>query len=193
MNPFAIFKRKLRTAWRGLRFALVLMAAALLLGGAAVPHGGLPEQVRARTREIAFDFGTWTLDAAFAKLSGWALSLERFLPPQSGPEIVLETLAQVRRVNASQAELHLIISNPDVQDPETAAEPIRQSLETAQARLDTLAPLAESVLQAQLMDILADAGLDLIGQVLPPSLFRTTDVPSSLVISPRNRIERAFD
>jgi hypothetical protein len=193
MKHFAGVTRYLRGAWRGLRLGLALLAAAFLLGGAAVPPGGLPEQVRARTREIAFDFGSWTLDASFAKLSGWALSLERFLAPQTGPALVLETLEQIQRVRQLQAELLQAVSDPAVDDPEATAAPIRQSLSEAHARLDALAPLAESVLQAQLSDILADANLGMMGQTIPPSLFRTTDVPSSLVVSPRERIERTFD
>jgi hypothetical protein len=193
MRPLPNFTRKLRTAWRGLRLIIVILAAALLLGGAAIPPGGLRSQVRAHTRTIEFDFATWTLEAAFAKLSGWALSLNRFLPSATGSEIVLETLDQVRRVNDLQAELLLAVSNPTDENPETAVESIRQSLSAAQARLADLAPQAESVLQSQLTDILDDAGLSLMGQVLPPSLFRTSDVPVSLVISPRDRIERSFD
>jgi len=185
--------RILRSAWRITRLGLVLLGAGFMLGGAAVPPGGLPAQVRARTREIAFDFSAWTAEAAFAKLSGWALSMERFLAPQTGPALVLETLEQIRLVRQLQTELLLIVSDPAVEDPQAAAGPVRQSLGDAQARLDALTPLAESVLQAQLTDILADAGLDFMGQVIPPTLFRTTDVPMSLVISPRERIERSFD
>ncbi len=193
MKWMAGLPRFLRSAWRVLRLALALLAAALLLVGAAVPTGGLPEQVRARTRAITFDFGTWTAGAAFAKLSGWGLSLANFLPEQTGSALVLETLEQVQHVRQHQAELLLALSDPAVEDHQSAAAPIRQSLADAQARLDTLAPLAESLLQAQLSDILAEAGLGMLGQVLPPSLFRTTDVPMSLVVSPRARIERAFD
>lgn len=193
MSIFSNFTRKLRTAWRGLRLILVILAAALLLGGAAVPPGGLRSQVRARTRTIEFDFATWTLEAAFAKLSGWALSLNRFLPSTTGSEIVLETLDQVRRVNELQAELFLAVSDPADEHTDIAVESIRQSLSAAQARLANLAPLAESVLQSQLTDILEDAGMGLMGQVLPPTLFRTSDVPVSLVLSPRDRIERSFD
>jgi len=193
MKRIGHFIRKLHTAWRGLRFGLVIAIAALLLGGAAIPPGGLRAQVQARTRPIAFDFGTWTLDAAFAKLTGWALSLERFLPPQTGPDIVLEALDQVRLVNELQAQLLLAVSDPSVEDTAAAAEPIHRNLDAAQARLAELSPLAESALQSQLMDILEDAGLETLGQPIPPSLFRTTDVPTSLVISPRDRIERSFD
>jgi hypothetical protein len=193
MKSTAYFMRKLRTAWRGLRLGLVIITGTLLLGGAVIPPSGLHAQVQARTRSISFDFVTWTLDAAFAKLSGWALSLDRFLPPQSGPEIVLETLDQVQRVNELKNELLLVVSDPTLEDPESAAQPVRRSLAESQSRLTELLPLAESVLQSQLMEILQDADLDFIGQVIPPSLFRTSDVPSSLVISPRERIERSTD
>lgn len=187
------FIRRLRNAWRALRFSIVLLTAALLMGGATLPPGGLRAQVEARTRTLAFDFSTWTLDAAFGKLSGWALSSNRFLSPESGAEIVLETLAQVEQVNTLQAELLQIYSDPSVADPESVSEPTRQALQSAQDRLARLSPLAEAALQSQLMDVLEEAGLDTLGQVVPPSLFQTSDVPTSLVISPRDRIERTLD
>jgi len=193
MKIFADFSRKLHTAWRGLRFSLILLATALLLSASAPPIGGPRAQVEAVTRPIAFDFGTWTLDAALAKLSGWGLGLARFLPPQAGSDLVLETLALAQRVDELQAALLLIVGDPSLEDSAATVEPLRRDLQAAQARLADLAPLAEDVLQAQLMDILADAGLDALGQALPPSLFRTTEVPASLVVSPRDRIERSFD
>jgi hypothetical protein len=193
MNPFTNFTRKLRVVWRGLRLALIIFAAALLLGGSSVPTGGLRARVRARTREIAFDFGTWTLEATYAKLSGWALGIERFLPPETGPAVVLETLDQIQKVNELQTKLMLVVSNPVEDNPVSVSEPVRKALNEAEDRLDKLAPLAEAILQAQLMEVLVDAGLGTLGQALPPSLFRTSDVPASLIISPRDRIERLFD
>lgn len=99
---------RLRRLWHFVRLAFILTAALFVLGGAAVPPGGLLSSVRGMTRPIEFDYGTWTLDAALAKLNGWALSLSRFLSPEAQSQIVLETLAQVRRVNALEAEVLLI-------------------------------------------------------------------------------------
>ncbi|MEA3327484.1 MAG: hypothetical protein U9R53_09300 [Chloroflexota bacterium] len=184
---------RLRRLWHGLRLAILLTAVLFTLGGAAVPPGGLLSGVRGLTRPIEFDYGSWTLDAALAKLSGWALSLNRFLSPEDQSRVVLETLSQVRLVNALEAEVLLIYAYPAIADPDAASQSTRASLQKEQARLDTLAPVAESILQAQLIDILQGAGLDMLGGVIPPSLFKTSDVPYSLVVSPRDEIIQALD
>ncbi len=184
---------RLRRLWHFVRLAFLLTAVLFTLGGAAVPPGGLLSGVRGMTRPIEFDYGTWTLDAALAKLNGWALSLNRFLPPEVQSQIVLETLAQVRRVNALEAEVLLIYADPAITYPDEASRTLRASLRDEQTRLDALAPLAEDILQAQLLDILQEAGLDTLGEVIPPSLFKTSDVPYSLVVSPREEIRQALD
>jgi len=69
-----LLPRLLRHLWHGLRLALILSAAAFLLASAAVPPGGLLLGVRGLTRPIKFDYSTWTLYAALAKLNGCALS-----------------------------------------------------------------------------------------------------------------------
>ena len=155
--------------------------------------GDLLSGVRSFTRQIEFDFSTWTLDAALAKLEGWALSLNRFLPPQTQSQVVLETLSQVRRVNALEAEVLLIYADPSIPNPDAASRSTRASLQDEQALLDTLVPIAEDILQAQLIDILQEAGLDTLGEVIPPSLFKTSDIPYSLVVSPREEINQALD
>ncbi len=186
-------KRFFRSVWHLLRLAVILLAAGTLLGGAAVPPGGLLSGVRGLTRQIEFDYADWTLDAAIAKLEGWGLSLNRFLPPEDQSQIVLEMLSQVSHVNALEAEVLLIYADPNITDPDADSQSKRASLSDEQSRLDALAPLAENILQAQLLDIIQDAGLDTLGEVLPPSLFKTSDVPYSLVVSPRDEIIQALD
>jgi len=186
-------KRLIRNLWHLLRLSVILLSAGMLLGGAAVPPGGLLSGVRGLTRQIEFDYADWTFDAAFAKIRGWSLSLNRFLSPETQSQIVLVTLTQVSRVNALEAEVLLIYADPNIADPDAISQIKRASLSDAQSRLDTLAPLAENILQAQLLDIIQDTGLETLGEVLPPSLFKTSDVPFSLVISPRYEIVQALD
>jgi len=170
---------------------VVVMAAAL--GGAVVPPAGFTSQVRAITRPLEFDFGTWTLEAIFAKLAGWGLSLERFLTPQAQSELVLDYLAQVQQVNVLNAELVAIYSNPNIHNPDQISQPLQATLEIELDRLNALAPLAEAVLQTQLMTIIQENGLGFLGQVFPPSLYQVSDIPQSLVISPRTEIRRELD
>jgi hypothetical protein len=187
------FLRTVRTGWRFLRMAIVVIIAALLLSGSLIPPAGFNSQVRAFTRPEEFDFGTWTLDAVAAKFTSWALSLERFLSPQAQSQLVLDYLAQVERVNALNAEILALYTNPNVQDPDLASKPLRETLQAELDLLMALAPHAEAVLQAQLMDVIKTSGLDFLGQAFPPSLYQVSDIPQSLVISPRNVIQRVLD
>lgn len=176
-----------------LRFIFLAFAVLFLLGGSAVPPGGLSSLVRAHTRPIEFDFGSWTLDAIAGKLSGWGLSMPRFLPPTTRRQVVLDYLDQVQKTQALNAALLLIYTDPAVADPEEASRSLRRSLAVEERRLSDLAPVAEAILQEQLMDVIRDSGLHSLGQVFPPSLYQTSNIPYSLILSPRTEIRQVLD
>ena len=186
-------RRRLRNAWRIMRFLLLLCCALFVLGGSATPPGGLSSRVHTLTRPIEFDFGTWTLDAFFAKFSTWGLNLQRFIPTESQTDLVLTALDQLKITQTLNAEILAIYTDPAVNDPQAASQDLREELASAESRLEALMPLAESILQAQLMDVIEEAGLDVFGQVLPPSLFQFSDVPQSLILSPRTEISKVID
>lgn len=187
------FINRIRNAWFFLRSLIILIMAMLLVSGSAIPIGGLPSQIRAYTPAIEFDYVNWTLGSLGAKLSEWGFGLTHFLDPTAQSDLVRVYLEQVQTVQGLTTELTLVYSNPAISDPDAASLSIRNELASAQSRLDALAPQAEAILQSQLMDILAESGLDALGQVIPPSLFRSTPVPYSLIISPRTEIVQMFD
>ncbi|MDT8380693.1 MAG: hypothetical protein RQ728_00380 [Brevefilum sp.] len=187
------FKPILRFAWRSLRLGVLLLLLVFFTAGSVLPPSGLESQAYAYTRHIEFDYGAWTLDAIAAKLSSWSLSLNRFLPGEAQSQLVLDTLSQVSLVNTLQTELVLIYANPNIENPHTASKVVQAELEKAQQKLSDLAPLAESILQSQLMSVVSEAGLGQFGQVFPPSLYQFSDTPQSLVISPREEISQVLD
>jgi hypothetical protein len=176
-----------------MRISILVIVLAVLLGGSVIPAAGLTMQVRAFTRPVEFDFGTWTVEAIGAKLASWGLSLERFLTPQAQSELVLDYLAQVQRVNTLNAEITAIYTNPNIPDPNLASQPLREELQTELEQLNALSSLAEAVLQTQLMAVIHESGLGFLGQAFPPSLYQVSDMPQSLVISPRTEIRRELD
>jgi hypothetical protein len=187
------FVNRIFRGWRYLRIAILVITLAVLMAGSATPPAGLISQVSAFTRPVEFDFGTWTLEAIAEKFTGWGLSLERFLSPQAQSELVLEYLAVVQRVNTLNAELTAIYTNPSIPNPDRASQPLREELQSELGYLQRLAPLAEAVLQAQLMAVIQESGLGVLGQAFPPSLYQVSDIPQSLVISPRTEIRRELD
>ena len=183
----------LRHAWFVLRNLVLFALALLVLTSSTVPVGDFTSQVRAYTLPIEFDFITWTLDASGAKLSEWGFGLTRFMDTEEQSDLVRAYIQQVQTVQTLHTDLTLIYSDPAVTDPDRASLSLREELAQAQDRLDTLAPQAEAILQSQLMNIVSDSGLDVLGQVLPPSLFLATAIPSSLIISPRTEVKQVLD
>lgn len=191
------YRNKLKTivqrAWRTLRLGILLCLVMFFVPGSTLPPCGFETRVESYTRQIEFDYGTWTLDAILAKFSGWALSLNHFLPQESQSNIVLDYLSQVGIVRDLQTELVLIYADPKVENPDKASGVVQDLLEREQKKLASLAPIAESILQSQLMAVIHETGLGVLGQVIPPSLYQFSDTPLSLVISPREKIIQMLD
>lgn len=181
----------LRLGWRILRASLLFIVMLMLLASSTVPPGGLESRVRALTRPIEFDFGTWTLNALAAKLADWGFSLQRFLTVEAQTEWVYDYLAKVSEVQSLSNQLVYIYADPAVPNPDAASIDLRQDLDAAEEDLADLAPVAEAILQSQLMDVASEAGLGLLGQTVPPSLFVATELPLALIVSPRDVIEQS--
>ena len=182
-----------RKGWYVFRLLMLFSLMVFLLTGAAVPSGGLSSQVSAFTRHLEFAYDTWTLNALSAKFAGWALSLPCFLSPDTQSQIVLDYLQQVERVNRLNAEIFTVYSDPSITDPDLTSQALQAELESELAGLKSQARAAEAVLQTQLSSVIDQAGLSSLGQVFPPSLYQVSDVPRSLVISPRTEIAQVLD
>ena len=183
----------LRHAWFVLRNLVLFAFALFVITSSTVPVGDFSSQVRAYTLPIEFDFITWTVDAFSAKLSEWGFGLTRFMDMEAQSDLVRAYIQQVQTVQTLNTDLTLIYSDPSITDPDRASQSLREELAQAQDRLDTLTPQAEAILQSQLMEIISESGLDVLGQVLPPSLFEATAIPSSLIISPRTEVKQVLD
>jgi hypothetical protein len=178
---------------RALRLFLLLLVMAVLLGASVVPPGDALERVRAFTRSIEFDYVSWTLDALGIKLGQAALETAGYLPEEDRSNTVLAALNLINQINQVEAKLNDIFADPNISDPETASVDLRQQLSEMRQRRAQLEPLAESILQDQVSEIAAEAGLSLGGQALPPVLYHTTPPPDALIISPRDVIRQDQD
>ena len=187
------FKAIFEKAWRSIRLAILLGMIVFFVAGSTLSPSGFETRVESYTRQIQFDYGTWTLDAILGKFASWALSVNRFVPQEEQSDLVLDYLTQVGIVSDLQTQLVLIYADPNVENPDKESQLVQGMLEKEQKRLSSLAPIAESVLQSQLMTVIQEAGLGALGQVVPPSLYQFSDTPQSLVISPRDQILQVLD
>jgi hypothetical protein len=174
-------------------FIFWLCATTILLGRSNTVPGDQYELARAHTRSIEFNYVSWELNALGVKLSQWALGTSTYLSDETGKQTVLETLKVLRQIQQAQGQLYEIYADPNISDPKAASADLRLELERLNSRREQLEPLAESILQGQISLVVADIGLTLEGEPIPPVLFRFTPPPDSLVVSRRDVIEHLFD
>ena len=179
-----------------LRLARIVQTAALLTAVAVSLSFSAPraqdeqDLARAYTREIEFDYLAWMLDAARVKAQAAAAGLPAYLDRPTSRIVVSDYLQVTQTIMRAEEALNRIYADPTIADKNRASSGIRSALAGLNARSSTLAPIAESVLQAQVADALADEGLVLLGQTLPAVLYRSTAVPDALVVSPRKDIRQ---
>jgi hypothetical protein len=175
------------------RLLFLLLVSIFLLGASSVPPGDATERVRAYTRSIEFDFVAWTLDAAGVKIGQAAAGLASYLSEETHHRLTVEYIRLVNQIQQEEGKLVEIYADPELADPAAAAKDVRSELDRLYTRRSQLAPLAESILQAQIGSVVASLGLTLGNQPLPPVLFHSTPTPSALIVSPRNTIRQDED
>ncbi|MEW6181321.1 MAG: hypothetical protein AB1522_15500 [Chloroflexota bacterium] len=152
------------------------------------------ERVRRYTRWQEFDYVSWTVDALLLKQRQAALNLPRHLSIEQQRQIVLRYLERVERLNKVRAEINTIYADPAIPDPAQAAAALLAEQARLQAEINQhYAPLAEAVMQYQLSVVVADLGLGLGGQPIPPPLYHVTSLPYALIVSPREVIRQDAD
>jgi hypothetical protein len=172
------------------RLIVFFFLAVLVLTSSKQPTGSELERIRSFTRPLEFDFGGWTLGAVGVKLSQFALQTDTFLPESSKSEVVLSYLNLVGRIQLAESQLEDTYANPAISDPEAVSLDIKQELQTLHKLRDQTGPLAETIVQNQIGEVLSELGLTLGGQTIPPLLFHSTPLPTSLIVSPRNLIRQ---
>jgi hypothetical protein len=173
-----------------LQFLFYLVTLLFWLGPAQVPPGTEREKIRAFTRAVEFDYIEWTADALIVKFGRAPLDEADYLDLEAQRQTVYEYLALIGSIQQTEIELSLIFSDPNIQDPESRAAPLRARLEELSLRRSELAPLAESILQHMASTVIAEMGFAIGGQLIPPLMYHSTPLPWALIVSPRDRIEQ---
>ncbi len=170
-----------------------LLFAVILLAQSAVTPGNEYEQIRAYTRMVEFDYVNWTINALLIKNIQESIKAPEYMSVAEQRKVVFEYLRLLRWEDQTSAQVNQIYANPDVADPGQAASPLNKQLALIKGMEDRLKPLAEAVLQYQVSTTVAELGLGLGGQPIPPILYHATNLPYALIISPRNVIRQDAD
>ena len=170
---------------------LVLVAMlSLLLAASASQVTDRQDQVRQFTRTLEFDYLSWTGKALVGKLGQFALGAPGYLAEEQRGEVVQDYLRLVDESRRLQGELQRTLADPSLKDPLEAAGPMSAQLGAVRSELESIQPLAETVLQENVTAALEDLGFGLGGSLFPPVAFQISELPVALIVSPRDVIRQ---
>jgi hypothetical protein len=192
--------------WRcWLRRVLLLTLLALILTSASIPsEKAFDLQLFPFVDERRFDWVGWETNAVLEEVDWWLrgrpLSDDQRseISPVEGKDEVLAFLDRQRAIAELEGRIRNEIAQlpqPSPASPFEGAPILPPSVASLEHELDELrrqqeaaAPHVERFMAAQVAQVLADEGLGRDGQVWPPVTFRFNDMPTYLVISPRDKI-----
>ena len=174
----------------GQRFKILLLfvVMAILLTSSNILFDGSLSSLSNLTRWNEFNYISWVASALVDKISNASLGLEHFIDDGKQAEIVLIYLNQIGRVEALENQLEELKFNPNQTESMAEQQLVLTKLREETSRMHSYGRVAESILQNQTERTLVEMGFGVGGQILPPLLFKVTDLPLNLILSPRDQI-----
>lgn len=181
---------KLRQLNRLAPAVLLLLFLTLLLKQEWPDFGDEEYQLATIANPYSFDYLVWEAQAIANKAEAILSGSHTYLDEAARQQMVLDTIALVGEIQQIEAGISQIYTNPDISDPNMASTRLQQVLAEKRQTLTAIQPLAEAVVQEQVGVILAEEGFEVMGQTWPPVMMHMSPLPSLLIISPRDKIER---
>ncbi|MFN8412708.1 MAG: hypothetical protein U0Z26_10005 [Anaerolineales bacterium] len=175
---------------RSVEFLLIFFIFAALFSYSNPSLTDKIEKVRAYTRDLEFNYISWTVDAAILKVKTASIGGPNILNHESQKQIVAEYMRVTKTILEKEYALQQIYADAKITDKEKASVDVRAELQNLYTRQTELAPFTEAILQEQVSEVLADLGLTTLGQPVPNVLYHSTPLPYALVVSPRDHIEQ---
>jgi len=175
---------------RVLDFLALVIALIVAAGGDAPRFTGNTDRARVFTREIEFDYPNWVWRAAWIKVEQAAIGLPYLFDRATNKEIVIEYLRTTQYLMQAEHQIEQIFANPAIADKESSSLYVRARRDELIERQTLLAPLAEATLQSQISEAVAELGLTISGQPMPPVLYHTSSTPLALIVSSRSKIQQ---
>jgi len=175
---------------RGLEITILLFILAALTSYSNPSLTNPIEKVRAYTRSLEFDYTEWMANASILKLESAAVDLPYTLTPDTQKQIVLEYFSNTQTILEKEFQLSQLYADPKLTDKDSATLSTRNELAKLYTRQNQITPLAESILQQQVAQVLAEINLTAAGQPIPNVWYHATPLPMALIISPRDHIEQ---
>jgi len=171
-------------------FLALTLAIIIAAGGDAPRLTGESDRVRFFTRDIEFDYPNWVWGATWLKIEQSALNAPFLFERGTNKQLVFEYLRVTQQLIQTEGSIEQIFADPAVTDKESTSAFLRTKRDELIAMQNSLAPFAESALQSQLSEALAELGLTTAGQPLPPTLYHVSSTPLALIVAPRDHIHQ---
>jgi hypothetical protein len=178
-----------RVSWV-IQYIIIVIVGVLTLTGSGPRPADEVDRVRAYTRNIEFDYLSWMSNAAWLKIQQGAVGVPDYVGGEQSQVAVSDYLHLIQQMTAAQDALNKIYADPTITDKLSASAHVRAQLDALDHAQAALAPVAEGILQGQVVQIAADEGLTTLGQPVPTVLYHMTSVPDALIVSPRQHIEQ---
>ena len=177
--------------WRNLvnQFIPILFTA-VLLSSSVVSFEDPVDRARQFTAPVEYDYVRWLATAMSEKSAQAQLNAAQRLSPADQSDVVRRYFELVRELEEMEAQIQRIYTDPSIKDPESSAAAVLRDHSAVETALADLAPLAESILQAQVTQALDDEGIGFLSQAMPPVLFHSSPLPKALIVSPRDTIRQ---
>lgn len=156
------------------------------------PLGTEEEKLNAIVSQQQFDFLVWEANAFATKAKAALTGGHLYLTEEERKQLVLDYLALLRRAQELDGQINALYVDPNVTDPAAASADLLEELTAVRQQITAVQPLAEAIVQDQVAAVLADEGFDMLRQAWPPVLMHMTPLPTVMIVSPRDRIERIY-
>ncbi|MEM7113556.1 MAG: hypothetical protein AAF614_14050 [Chloroflexota bacterium] len=180
----------MRKLWRGLKYLILTVLFITFLGPEWPAFGDTDYRLDAIVGQRHFDFWAWHINAYVDKGAAVLAEGQAYVPTAQQKEIVLGYLDLIREARLLEREIDAIYTDPAISDPDAASQDLQETLAETRQLIVEQQNIAEAIIQEQVAIILAEEGFSLTNSSWPPVLMQMTPLPSILIVSPRDRIER---
>lgn len=183
---------RIRRLFRSLKLLLLASFFLLIFTREWPPFGDEFYRITQLVGPRQFDFLTWEVSAIATKASGVLSNSDAFLDEASRKQAVLDYMTLVHQVQQLESQINQIYTDPTEMDAEAATAVLQTELTQKREDLAARQPVAEAIVQDQVSEILVEEGFGMLGQAWPPVMMEMTPLPSLLIVSPRDHIERIY-
>jgi hypothetical protein len=176
--------------WRGFTIMLVFGLFAVGVPGIMPNSDDAHHQALGVARDHLFDFAAWEVGAATDKIGNAMLNPAGYMSSVEQVQYIRDYLALVQEIQSDESEITQFYINPNIYDPDFASAPLRTRRDAFRIDQESKQALAESIIESQIAEILHEHGFGVGGEILPPVSIRFTQLPTIMIVSRRDRIER---